>query len=259
MQTRKKIGSWTTYLTTGLLWLAPLTTFAQNLQNFEPTVGRSGAVVSASGRTLEAGAFRPSVTFSIADEPLVSRDPAADINRVFISRQTALDLGLSWGLTDRLELGLTMPVGDVRGDYLRDAVSEGMVLGDLRLFGRYGLLKDAVSGYDLAMQLGVTAPTGDPDRLYGSRGMTVTPKVLASIKLPHVELMTNLGLRFRTQQQEFINLKIGHEAVYSSAAVLDLDWTGVQLVTEVFGSLPLQPKHSDDTSYPLEGLSLIHI
>ena len=55
-----------------------------------------------------------------------------------------------------------MPVGDVRGDYLRDAVSEGMVFGDLRLFGRYGLLNDAVSGYDLAMQLGVTAPTEIP-------------------------------------------------------------------------------------------------
>ena len=66
--------------------------------------------------------------------------------------------------------------------------------------------------------------------------------------------MTNLRATLRTQQQEFINLKIGHEAVYSSAAVLDLDWTGVQLVTEVFGSLPLLPKHSDDTSYPLEGL-----
>ena len=59
----------------GLLCLAPLKTNAQNLQNFEPNVGESGAVVSASGRTLGAGQFRPTVTLSVADEPLVSRDP----------------------------------------------------------------------------------------------------------------------------------------------------------------------------------------
>ena len=237
------------------IWLMlPLMVQAQNLQNFEPKPGQNGIVVSSSSKTLDAGHLVPSLTLSFGDQPVVSRDPNANVNGVYVDRQTGLDLGVVWGVMDGFEIGLTMPMGDVRGQMLNESDKEGIAVGDLRLSTKVNLIGAGRRGFGLALLLNATAPTGSDDQLYGSRGATMSPGIVGDLRLRDIHLIANISARFRTETQAFENLEIGHEAVYSGGAIIDLDWPGLAMVAEVFGSMPLQPSLVDDASFPVEAL-----
>ncbi len=92
----------------------------------------------------------------------------------------ATSLGLSYGLTDDLTLGVRLPY--IRRANIREAEDTGGVteverqgnssgIGDLTFFGKYRAIRSEQSGYDLSFLFGIKAPTGATRRtdLQGAR------------------------------------------------------------------------------------------
>jgi outer membrane protein OmpA-like peptidoglycan-associated protein len=238
------------------LWLLcmPATLWGQDLQNFEPTVGQSGGVITPGVATTAKGEWVPSLSVGFGDQPVVSREPNSTVNHVYIDRQTGMDIGLAWGVTERLELGLNMPFGHVRGPGLASEAGEGMALGDLKATAKWRLMTNRIHGAGISASLGFVMPTGNPHRFYGSNGFGIEPNLILGTRAAEALLLVRAGLRFRTEKNNFENVDLGNEFVYSAAAIVDLDWSALAIVSELFGSMPLSQVSDAQSAFPLEGL-----
>ena len=226
---------------------------AQNFQTLNPAVGHHGALVSPGARTLQEGQWIPRLTIGLADQPLVSQAPDQSVNEIFVDGQTGFDLGMAWGALDNLEVGLNMPFGVVDGDGLEDHGGPGFALGDLDVG-----VKWRISAPDgalmVAPDLWLSLPTGNRERFYGAKGMTIRPGLNATSPFQDVTLMGRIGLKLETEQDTLANIAVVNTFEYSLAALMDTDWSSVSFLAEIFGSVPVESADNGEVTYPVEGL-----
>jgi hypothetical protein len=107
------------------------------------------------------------------------------------------------GITDRLDIGLTVPfvtlsldgerVDTYRGDRFVQASASATVTGvsDVLVRGKYNLVRHGGTG--LAAGAEVRLPTGDPEELLGAGDATVAPRLTGSVEFSRVALHADAG------------------------------------------------------------------
>jgi hypothetical protein len=116
-----------------------------------------------------------------AHRVLVLRDPSGHVVGEALPHQVTLDLVGSFGLWDRLELGLLLPV--VPSQSVTAAAlpgARGAGVGDLRLDLKVGLYGAHLAAHRLALAVitGLRFPTGDASSALGQPGLTGAPRLV---------------------------------------------------------------------------------
>ena len=231
---------------------------AQNVQNFEPAVGTWNYFSVEGARTAGDKEFVPSFYLSYAAKPLVLYDSETDEEIAAIVDQLATaDIMATFGLFDRLGIGVRIPVNMVYGT-LDGRADEGFALGDIALVPKvrlFGLEKLTDDGVGLALAVPLILPTGDQDRFVGSGQFVVNPKLILEGQIQRVRLAANVGARVRPDKRVVRTLDIGHELTYGAGVNFDVSDNYVHLLAEVFGAAPLTDIQQDSQSSPLELLA----
>lgn len=133
----------------------------------------------------------------------------------------------SVGLYDRFEVGVDLPVILYQGRprTIPEALVPGTLLtslsttgaGDLRLLGKWQLLRQKDHGVNLALMPAVTLPTGGAHAYFGDAGPTFAPEVLLSWKRDRLRAGGNLGVALRGRSQ-LLNATIGPEITAHAGA-----------------------------------------
>jgi large repetitive protein len=133
----------------------------------------------------------------------------------------------SVGLYDRFEVGLDLPVILYQGrpGTIPDALVPGSTLsslsttgtGDLRLLGKWQVLRQKDYGINLAIMPVLALPSGGAHAYFGDAGPVFAPEVLLSWARDHVRAGLNLGAALRRQSQ-LLNATIGSELTAHAGA-----------------------------------------
>ncbi|MCB9527496.1 MAG: OmpA family protein [Myxococcales bacterium] len=171
---------------------------AQDVRRFTPAPTPSPYLTLDGARTLGAGELGLRLLSAVEQRPLVfARDGEATVE--IIDLRLALDLAAAYGLTDWLDLGLSLPlVAAQRGRAIEaDTPLATTALADPALALKARLI-DPRHGAGLALRLSATAPWGDPAALAGEPGYTAAAVLALELPLHHrFDLALNAGYRLR--------------------------------------------------------------
>lgn len=121
-------------------------------------------------------------------------------------RTDTVTLLTNYGATDRLDVGVAMPlvrltlsgtrIDTYRGTALTQAVASGTTTGpgDLIARAKYNVLRSGSSG--IAVGAEARLPTGDETNLLGTGEATITPRIIASVEAGRVGVHANFGSTF---------------------------------------------------------------
>ncbi len=233
---------------------------AQDVQNFKPAVGTWNYFTVEGAQTSNHLLFVPSLYVSYANKPLVQRDGEKVIGK-FVEHLTTFDIMGTFGLFDRLELGVAVPLNLVYGDArLNDGDGGGFAMGDIRLTPKlrlFGLSPDDKNrGFGMAISMPITLPTGDPDRHVSNGSQpTFNPKLIMEGRFAGIQLSGNVGARIRPDHNRNVpNLELGNEITYGAGFGVELGHRNYLALAEVYGAAPLSDLSSSASSaHPLEG------
>ncbi|MCA9545820.1 MAG: thrombospondin type 3 repeat-containing protein, partial [Myxococcales bacterium] len=227
---------------------------AQNIQNFRPAPGTWNGITVEGGQTAEHLQFVPSLMFSYGKSPLVERADDGTVVRPLVQHLSTLNVMATFGLFDRAEIGLDVPLHYVAVN--KDAGLEGgAALGDLRVLPKvrlFGLDKRSPQ-VGLALAAPITLPTGNSDRWVGDDQITVDPKLVFELDLKVFRAALNGGVRVRPDRTDPKRLELGSEVTYGAAFGAHLGSEDFELIAEVFGAAPLEDIQGAELA-PLEGL-----
>jgi hypothetical protein len=222
---------------------------AFDVDRLAPAIGAGGFVVVEDGDVLAPRALVVHGALGLLGEPLVVRDVMSGATLTTpVAVRVGLDMGVAFGLTEDLQVGLALPLALYQGgDRLRGLDLPGgerdlapATQGDVRLSGKWRLVAPARGlGRALAVALILTLPTGNDDQFAGEAGFVVEPRLCGSYRREGFAVAVNLGLRFRTQEVRFLapDTTLGNElgfGIGASAQVPGL--TGLDGVVEIAGA-----------------------
>jgi outer membrane protein OmpA-like peptidoglycan-associated protein len=223
-----------------------------------------GSAVPARAQAIDAALFHPTPTangfFSVdgafpvrhlggtggvyadyAHDPLVLRRPDGTIapGGALVENQLGLDVVASFGLVDRLELGIDLPlIPYANGQGALDGTASGAGLGDLRVDLKVLLLGRTVgAGHRIGLTLiaGGSVPTSSGDHFLGQDGYTGRPRLVLEWRAPRerVALALNAGAVFRGERHVG-DLTVGTEVRYGLGARVHLG-AGIDAMGEFAG------------------------
>ncbi|MGK0358291.1 MAG: hypothetical protein ACI9U2_000575 [Bradymonadia bacterium] len=226
---------------------------AQDLQFLKPAPGVGPFVQLESLDLMGHRLLAPSLWISYANQPVVRRDNKARISEIMVEHQTSIDAQMAVGLYEIFEFGLHVPMVIVNGEGLDRLGQGGAAFGDIRGTARAQVLGDpGETGLVIGTQ--ITAPTGDPDRFFGSQGWTFTPNATGGLRNHGVEAIGNLGIRLRTETDEVLNLDLNHELVWGAGVSSELGTWFVSAFGEINGAVGLGDVLDDTVTRPVETL-----
>ena len=194
------------------------------------------------------GAWAANAVFSYAQDPLLHLGTPGGEHGV-ITGSSRLELGAAVALLDKFELGASMPfysqsgeaLGDPQMEYTADP-ADGTATGDLRIFGKVGIVKRALAGnglFALGGSVALTIPTATDGMLTG--GDNPTARMLGLVSLVpgafenRITLTANAGAVIRAPA-EYKNLEQKSGVAWglgTTVRIADPLW----LAAEVFGEL----------------------
>lgn len=232
-------------------------------------VALTGVLVSAPARagqsSFEADLFHPTDTgsgyFSVdgafpvrhlgftaglfgtwAHDPLVLRDTSGNVpaGGEVIGNQLAFDLVGSFGLIDRLELGVDLPFVPYQATDnsligLPGGIASGGV-GDLRVDLKmlvYVAQLDPANRIGLTLIAGLRLPTGDTSGFLGQDGITGAPRAVAEWQGRRASVAASFGAVLRSTRT-LDDLAVTHQLAYGIAGRVTL-YQGLSALGEVSG------------------------
>ena len=173
--------------------------------NFKPVATMPGNyIVTESGGVLPHLSPAASMLIHYSHRPLAVYTPGGELDTEVIRYRLGMDLSISMGFLDRLEIGLTLPavLSQDSEDLspLSRAADAGLdaALGDIRLTPKVRIA--TVGPVTFGLALPVTIPTGSEDDLLGEAGGTITPKAIVSLALGKFGAGLNVGVMVRNDQ-----------------------------------------------------------
>ena len=209
---------------------------------FHPSDTANGYLTVDSAFPVRHLGFSVGLFGSYAHQVLVLRDPSGRIvsGGDVISNQLGMDLTASFGLLDRLELGIDLPfvaTQDTDNSVTRfpgGIASAGV--GDLRFD-----LKVRVYTFDLREQhrigltliAGLRVPTGDASSFLGQDGVSGYPRLVAEWRHPRASVAINFGAVLRSSRT-YADLAVTHQLAYGAAAQVHVGY-GLSVLGELWG------------------------
>ncbi|MDP3504065.1 MAG: OmpA family protein [Myxococcales bacterium] len=190
------------------------------VERFRLTPSRTGLLDTEWGAVPKGFVWDVGLWVGWAKNPLVLYR-LADGTRVGPLLEDRVGAGLVGAVSflDRFQIGLELPL--VLGNGRPSSIGEATIgtlpsiagpgAGDLRVMPKVGILRHEDHVVDLAVLANVLIPTGGAARYVGSSGFVIQPEVAVSRPFGNLRTAFNLGAAFRTEQQQALNLNIGHE------------------------------------------------
>ena len=173
--------------------------------NFKPVATMPGNyIVTEDGGVLPHMSPAASFLIHYSHRPLAVYTPDGELDVEVIRYRLGMDLSLSIGFLDRLEIGFTLPAvlsqaSEDLSPLSRAAdASLDATLGDLRLTPKVRIA--TVGGVTFGVAFPVTIPTGGDDDLVGESGGTITPKAIISLAHGPLGVGLNVGIMVRNDQ-----------------------------------------------------------
>jgi outer membrane protein OmpA-like peptidoglycan-associated protein len=164
----------------------------------------------------------------IAYRPLVLYDPDGSLGASLVRDQYVAHAGASVVLSDRVRVGLNLPVAVYEGGV--SAVARGVQypapggasLGDLRLSADARILGEAGDAFTLAAGAELYLPTGSPSQYMSDGTVRATPRVLGAGQIGLLVYAARVGIAIRPDQARFEATGLGSEVVMGAAAGVQL-------------------------------------
>lgn len=200
------------------------------INRFEPAERGSDWFTQDSLNIAGHGRLALGATLDWAHKPLVLYDENGDEVSAILRDQVFLHMGGSVTLSERIRVGLNVPVafysggdsGTLSGTNF-DA-TDGAALGDLRLGIDALLLGEYRSPFSVAAGASIWFPTGSRDRFSGDGEIRLSPHVLVAGDIDIFTYAGRLSFDYRAADQTFGNSEIGSDlSLGASAGVRLLD------------------------------------
>lgn len=231
---------------------------AQDLQFLLPTHGQQSYIQNEGARILEPGKWNLNALIHYGRDPLLLI-VRAQVEEVLLRYITTAELSATFGVHDRIELGIAVPYSFTPGINGTFPVDDARGLGDLRVNPKLILIKAKEGrGFGFGMNLLNVIPTGDYERdaeelRFVRRNFSSIINTFSEYLLSHGRVALNLGYRFRPLRGDFdptTDLDVSSGPTWGFAAGFYID-EGLELTGEVF------QRFMDYDRSPLEGLLAI--
>ena len=223
-----------------------------NLLHFKKVADPFGGVTLESARGLGHLKWYVGGMFSYAYLPLTLEVGDDHVGAV-VGHQALMDLTLSFGLWNRLQLGAHLQAvmyqaGDDPEELgLGGGEMKSLAFADVRLTPKVLLLAPRAVGPGLAFVPVITLPTATADAGAGEDGLTVEPRLVADWRLAGGALvMGQVGYRWR-EGAEVANLRVDDELTWGLGAEVPLA-PRFSAVFELFGAVGLKDAGDDPDS-----------
>jgi OOP family OmpA-OmpF porin len=177
-----------------------------------------------------------------AYRPLVLYDANGDEQAAVVEHQVFAHLGGALILWDRLRLGVSVPLlVYTRGEDLEAANSsfsteETTTIGDPRFSLDLRLVGEYRSAFSLAIGAQVFVPVGNQDAFASDGKVRVRPRLMMAGDLGPLAYAAQVGLNFRTRDENLGDDPFGNEAVFSAGLGLRTSDGKLLVGPEIFGS-----------------------
>jgi|GEM_PF-3194749 outer membrane protein OmpA-like peptidoglycan-associated protein len=173
--------------------------------NFRPAANPSGYFVSEKALTLPHLNASALLYFGYAHQPLKMLDSSSGEEKsALMNYQFNVDLLLAFGLFDRLELALALPVtlaqssDDLAALDRPPGTTLAPGIGDIRFIPKVRLLTAGVVSFALALPLSL--PSGSEDNFLGDATVSFSPRAIIALNLERFRAALNVGYRIRKDQ-----------------------------------------------------------
>lgn len=224
------------------LSLPPLVS-AVEIENAMPGVDPEGLVTLHGSGVLTPGHFSTAFRFGFAGGSLEYEIPEETGSSTFGSDLLALDLVITAGVLDRVEIGLQLPFGRVSGDDIDGTSLSAQGLRDLKIFLKGRVLDGATTPVGVGLFTFLSLATGDQDVFLGDGNTAGGLRVAVDKRIGRWQLVTNGGLVLRGREKirnTAFELDPGPEIDYGlgmgMTVLEDAGWLDrMTLIGEIFG------------------------
>ena len=173
-----------------------------SVQKFAPSPYARGYLSTLSAEA--NGHVSPSAALwmNYARKPLsFVREGTNEVTQDVIESLITFDALFSLSLWDRLELGLDIPIALISGQAGTSVVVIGapadFSIGDIFFSAKGVIIDHERDGFGLAVDLGLTLPTGKDDSYVAEANATFIPKLIAELNVDDYRVALNAGYRLR--------------------------------------------------------------
>ena len=229
---------------------------AQDLQHYRPAVGGSNYFSTHSAKVGPSGRLLTGVQIHYASNPLVRRDEFGRIIETVVTDLTTAEFLASWALTERLEIGFSLPVSHATKPSELD-VDDGSGVGDLRVSSKILLLgAKRRRGFGVALILPMHFPTAGDEHEFSTRQFSIKPTLAFEIQQKFWRLSTNIGYRWLpTRPEQLPPLALDAGTYWSVGLGFRPYPNQFELLLDVFGSQFKEFRDSSDGPAPIEALA----
>ena len=239
------------------------------VNNFKPVTTMPGNfIVTEAAAVLPH--LSPSANFLIhyTHRPLAVYTPGGELETEVIRYRLGMDMSMSIGFLDRVEIGLTVPVLMAQDSEDLTAISRSSdaslsaARGDLRLTPKVYIATVGPVSFGAAVP--VTIPTGDEENLYGEAGGTITPKAIVSLAVGKFAAGLNAGVMVRNDQSISYSanqdqVTISHQ-FQLSAGLRYRAWREViDLLADIYMGLALEEQDTEEIPAELLVAARFHL
>ncbi len=220
---------------------------------FRPAVGPHSIFMTEGADTLEHLQVTGGLLVDYASRPLVLK--LGDKEKAVVDQQLAAHVLLGFGLFDRLQLDVALPVYLVNDGNYEGREIRGATVGDLNIRGKFGLLSSLKAPVGLGLGVEVGLPTGDGDAFVGAGSVTVTPRLFVDTRfgtpIGDTTLTANVGARW-LDERTVHDAKLSTQLVYGAGVEVEVIDEVLALGAEVFGGSQFDDFFQRAPSSPLE-------
>jgi OOP family OmpA-OmpF porin len=213
----------------------PIVSPCVDSDTFWPHPGPSQFITIGGTETVQVDRFAAGLVGTYLSRPIVLQLPSAPGSpRAAVDNQLDATFLFAYGLTDRLELDLALPVtifqdgagtspltggGDLPATATRD-MRFGLTYAFVTRPAKHPWRHDA-SGFGLAARFETVAPTGDDDAFAAERGGVFVPSIDADFRSYRFSAGAELGARIRPVA-DFAGARIGTQGVIAAGVGFDV-------------------------------------
>ena len=207
---------------------------------FHPSDTGNGYLSVDGAFTVPHVGYSAGLFATYAHRVLVLRDASGQVVSEVIGGQFALDLTGSFGLYERLELGVDLPFVPSQSTDNSVAMVPGGLnaagVGDLRIdlkVRAYTLTLPAHNRIAFTVIAGLRLPTGDSTSFLGQDGLSGYPRLVVEWRNPRAGAAINFGAVLRSTRT-YTDLAVTHQIAYGAAGFVAIA-RGFEAIAELTG------------------------
>lgn len=197
--------------------------YSVDIEFVHPSFGHGSFVGVEVPMTRAAMAWRYGAVVQYENDPLTVYDAVNDVELgSVVADRFDVQLGASLDLSERVSLGLRVPMDYNTGDGIQEFAANGFGMGDLGAGARVVLLKTRRDVFNLGLRGGLSLPSGRRNFYTGETGIRATVGGLAVTNAGPLRVAVDGGLVGRTPFLTTEDFTVGNEVTMGLGSRLAL-------------------------------------